>query len=269
MTRHEVASRRGRSVAVAALSLLLAHAGCGLGKVSVPELTGPATLALSLLLNISPDVLTANAVSTASVRARLRGPDGGPLSGHEVFFQITDASGAPAAIGQLGPTSDRVPNNRGPEVTERTGADGIAEVIYRVPERISFNAVQRILISARLVGNDANGQTYKSVALELRPAEASVFPANPDNAAPTCDFIVTPPAGPYSVGSTIRMQSTSFDKDGSIIRYFWDFGDGSSEDGKTEVDHAYNRPGSYDVTHVCTDDNGAQGLKTLTLTIVP
>jgi len=269
MTRDAVAPRRGRCVAVAALSLLLTHMGCGLDKVEIPGLTGPATIGLSLLVHISPDVLVANAMSTASVQAQLRGPDGNPVSGRAVFFQITDANGIPAAIGQLGPTSDRVPNNRGPEVTEVTGSDGVAEVIYRVPERIAFNDVERILILARLVGNDANGQANKSVALELRPAEARTFPANSDNTPPTCDFILTPPGGFYPVRTTIRMQSTSFDSDGSIIRYFWDFGDGTQDDGKTEVEHAYFRTGSYDITHVCTDNNGSQGSKTVTVTIVP
>jgi PKD repeat protein len=54
-----------------------------------------------------------------------------------------------------------------------------------------------------------------------------------------------------------------------VVRYFWDFGDGSSEDGKTEVDHAYDRVGSYDITHVCTDNNGAQTSKVVAVTIVP
>jgi len=264
---------RGRIVSSAALCLLLGLSGCGLDKVDIPALDGPSTYGLSLLVHISPDVLTADAVSTASVQAQLRGPDGQPVAGRAVFFQIVDSSGTPVAIGQLGPTSDRVPNNRGPEVTEVTGADGVAEVIYRVPERIAFNDVSFIQILARLVGNDAQGQQTKSVTLEIRPAEARTFPSNPTNAAPTCGFFVDPPQGPvggaYHLGQVLRLISTASDSDGSIIRYYWDFGDGTSEDGKTEVDKAYFRSGNYTITHVCTDNNGAQGAFTLDVTIVP
>jgi PKD domain len=269
MTRDAIAPRRGRALATAFLGLLVAQAGCGLDKVTVPELNGPSTLALSLLVHINPDVLVANAVSTASVVATLQGPDGRPVGGRAVFFEITDATGLPAAIGQLGPTSDRVPNNRGPEVTEVTGSDGVAQVIYRVPERIDFNTVTRILIRARLVGSDANSYPYQSVALELRPAEARTFPENPKNTPPVCSFIISPVLPAYKVGEVMRMESTSTDADGRIVRYFWDFGDGTSEDGKTEVDKAYSKPGGYTVTHVCTDNNGAQTPVMKTVNIVP
>ncbi len=256
---------RGRVAPAAALCLLLGLNGCGLDRVEIPGLDGPSTFGLSLLVHITPDVLTADAVSTASVQALLRGPDGQPVAGRRVFFQITDSAGAPVAIGQLGPTSDRVPNNRGPEVTEVTGADGIAQVIYRVPERIAFNEVAHILIQARLVGSDSSGQQYKTVELELRPAEARTFPGTA-----ACSFILDPPVGPeggaYKVRTTIRMQSTA---PGSVIRFFWDFGDGTSEDGKTEVDKAYFLAGSYTITHVCTESSGAQSLATKDVTIVP
>jgi len=256
---------RGRVAPTAALCLLLGLNGCGLDKVEIPGLDGPSTYGLSLLVKIRPDVLTADAVSTASVQAQLQGPDGLPVAGRAVFFQITDTAGNPVAIGQLGPTSDRVPNNRGPEVTEVTGPDGIAQVIYRVPERIAFNDVAHILIQARLVGSDSNGQQYKTVQLELRPAEARTFPGTG-----ACTFIIDPPVGPeggdYKVHTTIRLQSTA---SSDTIRYFWDFGDGTQADGKTEVDKAYSLAGTYLITHVCTASSGAQTSSSLSVTIVP
>ncbi len=252
---------RGRVAPIAALCLMVGLSGCGLDKVEIPQLDGPSTFGLSLVVNITPDVLTADAISTASVQAHLLGPDGLPVGGRAIFFQITDLSGVPLAIGQLGPTSDRVPNNRGPEVTEITGPDGIAQVIYRVPERIAFNDTAHILIQARVIGNDANSHQYKTAALELRPAEARVFPGTG-----LCTFIVDPPVGPYKVHTTIRMQTTASD---ATIRYYWDFGDGTSADGKTEVDKAYNLPGSYQVTHVCTTSSGSQSTATKVINIVP
>ena len=77
---------------------------------------------------------------------------------------------------------------------------------------------------------------------------------------------VLPVGGGYKVGTTIRFQSTA---GGNVIRYFWDFGDGTSEDGKTEVDKAYSLPGNDTVSHVCTASSGAQSVATLGLSIVP
>jgi PKD repeat protein len=48
----------------------------------------------------------------------------------------------------------------------------------------------------------------------------------------------------------------SYDTDGFIVSYNWDFGDGSFGSGE-EVSHIYSAPGTYNVTLVVTDDDGA------------
>jgi len=50
--------------------------------------------------------------------------------------------------------------------------------------------------------------------------------------------------------------SQSYDPDGYITEYFWDFGDGTNTTGLI-VDHAYTDRGSYTVTLTLTDDDGA------------
>jgi PKD repeat protein len=49
--------------------------------------------------------------------------------------------------------------------------------------------------------------------------------------------------------------STSYDPDGTIVAYFWDFGDGKNATGVT-VNHAYEHNGTYTVTLTITDDDG-------------
>jgi len=44
--------------------------------------------------------------------------------------------------------------------------------------------------------------------------------------------------------------------DGTIVNYFWDFGDGANATGVT-VEHAYVDNGAYTVTLTVTDDDGA------------
>jgi len=50
--------------------------------------------------------------------------------------------------------------------------------------------------------------------------------------------------------------SESYDLDGNIVSYFWDFGDGTNDTG-VAVDHAYAKAGNYTVTLTVTDDDGA------------
>jgi len=52
--------------------------------------------------------------------------------------------------------------------------------------------------------------------------------------------------------------SESFDIDGTIIEYLWDFGDGTTATGVTVV-NTYPNSGSYTVTLTVTDDDGATG----------
>lgn len=60
----------------------------------------------------------------------------------------------------------------------------------------------------------------------------------------------------------------SLDRDGRIIAYHWDFGDGEAGDGET-VDHAYKAPGTYTIQLRVTDDSGADNNENKTsLTVV-
>jgi PKD repeat protein len=60
--------------------------------------------------------------------------------------------------------------------------------------------------------------------------------------------------------------SQSFDADGTIVSYTWDFGDGGAGAGR-QVSHAYAAPGTYTATLTVTDDQGASGTGTTTVII--
>jgi PKD domain-containing protein len=184
----------------------------------------------------------------------VRGPDGRLAPNQDVFFAIADESGRFADIGVIVGS-----NGPGTGATVRTNAQGVAQVLYEAPARTDATANQSVLVMARLVGNDANGalNTYHRVRIELRSAEPRLFPANPDNLQPNCDFVTEPNAGPFRTNTVIGFHSTSNDPDGVIIRYEWNFGDGTSGDAP-DTAKVYRAAGSYTVTHSIIDDDGAR-----------
>jgi PKD repeat protein len=238
--------------AVTALTLALAMTGCGLDEVDVPELDGPSTFGISLLLTVSKDVLVADGRDFAVVTATVRGPDGRPAPNLDVFFAIADEDGNFADIGVIVGS-----NGPGTGATVRTNAQGVAQVLYEAPPRTDATANQTVLVRARIVGTDFNGQTYRSVRIELRSAEPRLFPANPSNIPPNCDFITEPLVGPFRANQVIGFHSISNDPDGVIVRYEWNFGDGTSGDSP-DTAKVYRTPGSYTVTHSVIDDDGGR-----------
>ena len=231
-------------------------AACTMDKVAIPGFIGPSEYGLALKLTVSPDLLIADGTSQAVVRVEARGPDGKAVSGQDVFFEITDAGGTFAALGNL--NTNRV----------ATGGDGFAQVVYTAPQRTDFTANSFVMIVARIVGSDAGNQQYRSVRLELRSAEPRLFPPNPANCPPDTDHGVDgcPFAdfrAEFGPGGQLLLQSICVDsvdkagRLGTIVRYSWDFGDGSEREDKPDVNHRYSAPGIYNVQHSCTDDNGA------------
>lgn len=237
---------RGHGRVAGALGLLLALNGCGLDKVEIPaDLLGPSGLGLNIKISATPDVLTADGRSFATVVALVRDQNGQPKGGQPLFFAIADEDGRFADLGKL--SEERV----------STGGNGTATVRYTTPPRPDATADQTVLVLVRPIGDDASGQVYRSVRIELRSAEPRLFPQVPGNAPPACSFIVEPAVGPYKVNSSILFQTTSVDSDGTIVRYEWDFGDGTKSDEPDE-EHQYKKSGKYRVAHVVTDDDGGQ-----------
>ena len=85
------------------------------------------------------------------------------------------------------------------------------------------------------------------------------------NASPITQFRATPREGnvPLSVDFDA---SASTDTDGTITGYAWDFGDGTSGSGVT-ASHTYTVIGKFTATLTVTDDGGATGTATETITV--
>ena len=90
-------------------------------------------------------------------------------------------------------------------------------------------------------------------------ASASIDVAPVPNVPPTADFFATRNLMVVDVDG-----SASSDSDGTIVDYMWTWGDGSSESSGTSplASHTYAAPGSYSISLLVTDDDGAAGLAT-------
>jgi PKD repeat protein len=80
---------------------------------------------------------------------------------------------------------------------------------------------------------------------------------------------VSIPGGPYqgTIGENITLNgSESYDPDGTIAKWSWDFGDGKTGSGKI-VNHSYAKNGSFIVSLTVTDNGGSTNTNT-TLVII-
>jgi PKD repeat protein len=94
------------------------------------------------------------------------------------------------------------------------------------------------------------------------PTTLDVFQMPRPNADPFARFKST------LTGRTVSVDaSESTDSDGQVVRYLWDFGDGTKGTGVT-ASHLYTVPGSYRVTLVVADNQEALGFADDTLDIV-
>jgi RHS repeat-associated protein len=113
------------------------------------------------------------------------------------------------------------------------------------------------------------GQTTSSDPSATNLASPIVCPDfDPDcqqNRAPAAD-----PGGPYTGQPGVAVQfngSNSYDEDGFVQSYFWNFGDGTTGTGPTPT-HAYASPGTYNVTLRVRDNSLTySGYSSTTVTI--
>jgi PKD repeat protein len=100
------------------------------------------------------------------------------------------------------------------------------------------------------------------------------------NNSDTCQiFVLEKPNSPpiadagspktVSVGEIIHFSSSgSYDEDGVITSYLWDFNDGSKQNPGLYPIHAFNFQGTYNVTLTVTDNEGITGNDTCVVTVL-
>jgi len=84
------------------------------------------------------------------------------------------------------------------------------------------------------------------------------------NNPPIADFAISPVAP--TTADTITFEDKSIDTDGTILAWSWDFGDGATSTVQSPS-HKYDAAKTYSVMLVVTDDEGATGSVTQSITV--
>jgi chitodextrinase len=118
-------------------------------------------------------------------------------------------------------------------------------------------------------GNEPGGLWSLTIS-----AADSASPPNSGQATKTITLPDRPPVASFTAssvtavtGSAISFNATaSYDPDGTISTFGWNFGDGSTGSGMT-VTHSYASPGTYTVRLNVTDNSGSPASYTLSVTV--
>jgi hypothetical protein len=153
------------------------------------------------------------------------------------------------------------------------GREGTAALSGEGEETISF-AVEDFPITKDEVHQytvdwDAFAQDGSGVTRQIDSNGDGRFEQTIEIQVPTASFTYSPES-PTS-GQTITFDATSsYDPDGEITSYKWDFGDGWTLEGETSTaTHSYSSGGDYTVILTVRDNDGAINTSTTTITVTP
>lgn len=117
-------------------------------------------------------------------------------------------------------------------------------------------------------GGSATGETgpeAETHAADTTTSQPTSAGPSPGNAAPVAEIGADRLTGPPPLAVAFTAAGSS-DADGAVVGWLWDFGDAATGEG-AEVGHVFAAPGSYEVKLTVTDDDGATGSATTTVTV--
>lgn len=232
-------------------TLVIAAVSCTVNEQPQPGLTGPSEFGLSLALTATPDVLVRDGTSQATIQVVARDPAGQPVPNQTVRLDILVRGVVNNDFGRL---SSHFPT---------TAADGRAVTTYTAPPpAIDQNDPDRLTIQVTPVGSNADAAVNRTVSIRLVPPGKILVPGSP-----VAEFTYRP-ASPVAGADVLFDASLSYDPDGTIVSYEWDYGDGDKETGVTQL-HDFPNPGKYNVTLTVTDNSGLRASRTRTIEVKP
>ena len=225
--------------------------GCTMSETKTPPLSGPSELGLSLTLQASPDVLTQDGSSRATLTVTARDASGQPKKDPVQCRVEILVDGKVADYGQLS------------EHNVWTGSNGQATVSYTAPPASIASTEKTISLAVTPVGTNYANSQPRTVDIRLVPSSV-ITP--PDVLTPV---IMITPTSPKALQDAFVDGSASTAVPGrTIVRYVWDFGDGTVKEGMRSY-HDWGVARNYLLKLTVTDNAGSSATTTLVITVTP
>jgi PKD repeat protein len=230
---------------------LVSVAGCEVAEQSAPPLSGPASYGTSVTLRATPDRLAQDGVAITTVTADVRDAAGKAISGLALEWNVTASDG----------TTFVEPSSR-MSLTDASGRTSVQVTSPPAPSELPATPLM-LTVSATPVGEDSANASARQVRVTLVPPLGTP----PINRDPIARFTMSP-ANPGLWQQVTFDASDSTDEDLACMgcTYTWDFGDGGTGSGVSEM-HLYTAGGTFTVTLTVRDSRGGVGTATKTFTI--
>jgi PKD repeat protein len=250
-------------LAAAVVGAALAASACTVHETQVPTLSGPSGLGNSIVVSVSPNVLSWDGQSQSLVTVTATNNVGQPSPNVPMRVDITVA-GQAQDLGRLSAKSI---------VTDATGR---ASVIYTAPAPPQVNGVP----------NNGIPNNGKKIDIQVTPTDAT-FNSNFDNTTPrTASIQLMPPGiisappsmlvpsfvvpalnvGDQGVFTAKVVDASGADATRQVVSFQWTFGDGGTASGQS-VTHTFTQIGTFPVTLTITDALGSTNFTTQSITI--
>lgn len=221
-----------------AVAILTTAASCALDKQEAPTLTGPSELGLSLSVSATPDIITQDGHSQATITVVARDAASQPVSGVTLRLQSL-INGTPVDFGVL---SSKVIS---------TGVDGRASTVYQAPSAPPPTQATDTTVTFSVTPVGSNYAATVARQVDLRLARPGVI--IPPNAGPRAAFFFSPTTPREDIDVFFDGSAST----GSIVSYQWNFGDGRTSSGaQPTARHHYGVIGTYSVVLMVTDHLG-------------
>lgn len=224
-------------VGVAAVAATIS--ACSLDKKQAPPLAGPSELGLSLEVTVSPDIITQDGVSVATVTVKARDANGQPRKEPLTVRAETYVGGTPVDFGVL---STKVAN---------IDANGEARFTYRAPAQPPATQPSDTTVTIVVTPVGANYAGTVTRQAELRLARPGVI--IPPGEGPSPSFFFSPSAPREEEDVYFDGSASS----GTIVSYSWSFGDGDTQTTSGPIVRKnYRLLGTYSAVLTVTDHLG-------------
>jgi hypothetical protein len=225
-----------------------AVSACDVKKTTVPPLTGPSEMGLSLTIQATPDTISQDGASQSTIVVLARDANNQPVRNMDLRLDML-VDGVEKDFGTLS----------GHTIT--TGSDGKASVVYTAPPSAYSQGGGVVQLFVTPIGTDFGNAMARVVSIRVVPSKV----IEPVSGA----YFTITPSSPKVLQNAVLDASASTMGDGrTIVSYEWTFGDGYSK--RTTLpytNHDWDPAGAYAVTLTITDNTGAKSTKMIIVNV--